>query len=97
MGIIENVYQRVSERNTVLKAIDKRTVYSDAEIATMLSKPATVILFTWNFYLPKPIEYADLVKMGILSAAPQSISEISHDAYLKLRAVGGIDERFAFN
>lgn len=96
-GIIEKVYQGVSERDIVLKAIDKRTVYSDAEITAMLSKPATVLLFTWNFYLPKPIGYEDLIKMKILSAAPQSISEISHDAYLRLRAAGGIDERFAIN
>jgi hypothetical protein len=96
-GVVENVYQRVSERDTVLKAIDKRTVYSDAEITAMLSKPTTVLLFTWHFYLPKPIEYSDLLKMDVLSAAPQSISEISHDAYLRLRAAGGIDERFAFN
>ncbi len=97
LGVIEKVFERVSDKDVVLKAIDKRTVYSDAEITDMLLKPTTVVLFTWNSYLPKAIPYADLVKMGILSAAPQSISEISHDAYLKLRAVGGVDERFAFD
>jgi predicted nucleic acid-binding protein len=96
-GVVESVYDAVSRKEIVLDAIDKRTVYSDAEVTSILSKPATILLFTWHFYLPRSIAYGDLLKLGVLSAAPQSISEISHDAYIRLRTDGGIDERFAFN
>ena len=35
--------------------------------------------------------------MNVLSAAPQTITEINHEKYLKIKKEGGIDERFTVN
>jgi len=63
----------------------------------MSQKPTTVILFQHHFYLEKPLSLNKLLKMNILSAAPQTITEIDHIKYLKIKKEGGIDERFTVN
>ena len=63
----------------------------------MLQKHLMIILFTWHFYLKFPVTVEWLRANGILSAPPQSISKIPHDSYLKIKAKGGLDERFTIN
>ena len=56
-----------------------------------------VILFTWHFHLSNPLKLKDLIKMDILTGAPQSITEISHEKYLRVKSEGGVDERFTLD
>jgi hypothetical protein len=97
LGVVEQMYTGIQDRDSILSLIDKRTVYSAVEIARMLEKPTTLILFTWHCYLSKSMPLNRLQAIGALSAPPQSIVEVSHEVYLRLKAEGGIDERLAFN
>lgn len=97
LGVVEQVHTDIQDRDTILGLIDKRTVYSAVEIASMLEKPTTLILFTWHCYLSKSMPLNRLQAIGVLSAPPQSIVELSHEAYLRLKAEAGIDERFTLN
>jgi hypothetical protein len=75
--------------------VGKRTAYSRAEIEQISLKPTTVILFTWHFYLKRPLKIQELKRANVLKSAPQSIIEIDHETYLRIRKEGEIDERFA--
>ena len=97
LGVVEAVFQGLNDADTIMKAIDRRTVYGRAEIVDMMKKPTTVLLFTWHFYLPRPVTLGALLQESVLRRAPQSITEISHKAYCMVKSRGGIDERFAFN
>jgi predicted nucleic acid-binding protein len=97
MGVIEEIYQGVKDSNDIIKYVGKRTVYSKEEIKQMSQKPTTVILFQHHFYLEKPLSLNKLLTMNILSAAPQTITGITHKKYLKIKEEGGIDKRFTFN
>ena len=97
IGTIEEVHQGLKDSNDIIKFVGKRTVYSKEEIEQISQKPTTVILFQHHFYLEKPLSLNKLLKMNILSAAPQTITEIDHIQYLKIKKEGGIDERFTVN
>ena len=97
IGTIEEVHQGLRNSNDIIKFVGKRTVYSKEEIEKMSQKPTTVILFQHHFYLEKPLSLNKLLKMNILSAAPQTVTEIDHIKYLKIKKQGGIDERFTVN
>ena len=97
LGVVESVYPGVTNEEAVTRVIDRRTVYSRDQIADMMIKPTTVLLFTWHLYLARPVPLNLLQQKGILRGAPQSIIEISHGSYLKVKALGGVDERFAFD
>jgi hypothetical protein len=45
-------------------------------------------------HLPKPLELRELLDMGILKGAPQSVTEITQEKYMRIKEVAGIDERF---
>ncbi len=47
--------------------------------------------------LKSPILYEDLLENNILQGPPQSITEIDHQKYLKIKEKGRINERFTFN
>jgi len=97
IGITEDVLADVDDKDAILNAIEKRTVYSEPEINEMLKKHLMIILFTWHFYLKFPVTMEWMRANGILSAPPQSILKIPHDSYLKIKAKGGLDERFTIN
>jgi rRNA-processing protein FCF1 len=97
VGAIEEVHQGIKDSNDIIKYVGKRTVYSKEEIKQMSQKPTTVILFQHHFYLEKSLSLNKLLKMNILSAAPQTITEIDHKKYLILKEEGEIDKRFTVN
>jgi hypothetical protein len=56
-----------------------------------------VILFNHHFHFKKPVKFNKLLKEKILRGPPQSITEIEHEDYRKIKKLGGINERFTFN
>ncbi|RLG23423.1 hypothetical protein DRN85_09380 [Methanosarcinales archaeon] len=97
LGIAEEIYPNLQDKDEIMRRVGKRTVYSVDEIEEMAKKPTIVILFTWHFHLSNPLKLKDLIEMGVLTGSPQSITEISHEKYLHVKSGGGIDERFTFN
>jgi hypothetical protein len=95
IGVVESIHVNLRHAEEVAKVAAKRTVYSVTEIRDMLQRPTIVFLFTWHFYLPKPVTLSHLQQMGISS--PQSLTRISHQKYLEIKKRGGIDERFTVN
>jgi len=95
LGVVERVHVNLRAVEEVSRLVEKRTVYSINEIRDMLEKPTVVFLFTWHFYLPRPISLAELQRMGI--SAPQTLTRVSHARYLEIKRRGGIDEHFTFN
>ncbi len=92
LGVVENVFPALQDKDEIIKHVGKRTVYSVYEIEKLAEKPTMVILFTWHFHLANPLKLSDLKEMNIF--APQSMALISHEKYLKIKSKGGIDERF---
>lgn len=92
LGVVENVFPALRDKDEIIKHVGKRTVYSVYEIEKMAKKPTMVILFTWHFHLANPLKLSDLKEINIF--APQSMTLISHDKYLMIKSKGGIDERF---
>jgi hypothetical protein len=96
LGVIERVFPRLNDPDEIMRHVGKRTVYSIDEIRRMVSSPVTVIIFNHHFLLTR-ISYKTLHKSNILSGPPQTITEISHDKYLIVKDIGGIDERFTIH
>jgi predicted nucleic acid-binding protein len=94
LGVIEQAYLGLRDKDKIMRYVGRRTVYSVDEVERMTRKPVMVILFTWHFHFPNPIKFDDLKKMRVLSGAPQSIMGISHKQYCKIKRKGGIDGRF---
>ena len=97
LGVVEKVHYNLHQRDKVVDLVGKRSVYSSSEIEDIVRKPTTVILFNYHFHFKKSISYDKLIKFQILKGPPQSITEISHENYLKIKKWGKIDERFTFN
>ena len=97
IGVIENVEYGMKEPTEILSMVGKRTVYTYAEIEEISKKATTVILFNHHFHFKKPVKYKKLLKEKILRGPPQSITEIEHEDYQKIKKIGGINERFTFN
>ena len=96
IGIVERVYANTKDENEIIRFVGKRSVYTASEISEMAQKPTKVIIFRFHFLL-NPISLDILKEEGILRSAPQSIQEISHEKYVILKKIGGIDERFTFD
>ncbi len=97
LGVVEKALNGIQNKEEIIRYIAKRSVYPIAEIEYFAKKPVLVILFTWHFHLPNPLGLEELKEIGILKAAPQSITQITHEEYLLLRKRGLIDERFTVN
>ncbi|MFA4877025.1 MAG: PIN domain-containing protein [Methanoregula sp.] len=95
LGIVEEIYFGISNSETILGLVAKRTVYSKEEIERM-QKPVTVIFFKYHFHFRTPITYIELTKERLIEAAPQSISILRHKDYRQIKKIGELDERFAF-
>lgn len=97
IGVIEHIDYEMRDPNEIISIVGKRTVFSSNEIEEIAKKDTIVILFNHHFHLRRPINFDKLKELGILHGAPQSISEIDHEKYLRIKQLGGIDERFTFN
>lgn len=97
LGVVEDVFSDIKDKDKIMKLVSKRTVYPMEEIEEMVKKPTLVILFMEHFSLKNPLNIKDLKELDILSTAPQSITRISHEKYLLIKNKGGIDERFTVN
>lgn len=97
LGVVENIFPRLQDKDEIMRYVGKRTVYSVEEIEEMAKDPTSVILFTSHFYLSNSLKLANLIEMDVVKGATQSITQISHENYLKIKSRGGIDERFTIN
>lgn len=97
IGVIEKIKYDMKDPTEILSIVGKRTVYSYAEIEEISKKSTTVILFNHHFHFKKPVQYKKLLNEKILRGPPQSINEIRHEDYQKIKSLGGIDERFTFD
>ena len=93
VGTIDAVYYRLKNVDEIINYVAKRTVYSKLEIETF-SNPLTIILFRFPFHLPNEISYEELVSKGILRGPPQTIIKLNHKAYVRLKRLTKIDDRF---
>lgn len=93
LGVVENVYPGIEDTDEILKIVGKRTVFTRGEIEAM-KKPVLIILFRHHFHLKNPLHLHELKAKDILRGPPQSITEIKNGSYVKIKEVGGIDERF---
>lgn len=94
LGIVEKVIVGLRNKEDILRYVGKRTVYTVKEIEEYTINPTTVILFNWHFHLRKPIKFKQLIDLGVLKGAPQTITEIEHNKYLIVKRKGGINERY---
>jgi rRNA-processing protein FCF1 len=94
IGVVESIYSALQAPDEILRRVGRRTVYSLGEIVSMAVKPVTVILFTHHFHMKHHVGLAELLEIGALSGAPQSISRIDSQSYSVIKSLGGIDERF---
>lgn len=94
IGVVDSVLNDSTDPDLIQKEATKRTVYNRKEIEEMAKQPTKVILFYHNFHLPKPLSLEYLCKHNIIKAQPQSIQEINHEQYLKVRNLSGLDTRF---
>ena len=97
LGVIEKIYFDQDDLDEVMRIVSKRTVYSKDEIAEILEKPTTIILFRQLFHFKKLVNLESLRNAEILSMAPPSIRKIKHKDYIFIKNEGGIDKRFTFD
>ncbi len=90
IGIVESIYPGMEDSNQILKIVARRTVYSKKEIEDM-GKPLLIILFRHHFHFRRYLALDSLKEAGIITSAPQSISQISHENYMRLKDQVGID------
>lgn len=95
LGVVEAVYDRVTDVNEIVRHVGKRTVYSRHELTDMVTKPTKVILFWQSFHLERPVSLISLREVGITLSPPQSITEVQDSTYREIKRRGGVDERFA--
>lgn len=75
VGVVEQVL-RSSDAGQIARFVGRRTVYSFAEIESMVLKPTLVVLFRLARTLRNPWEVDLLKRAGILKRAPQSFIEV---------------------
>jgi len=98
MGVVENVHYGLNDPDRMMILTTKRTVYTNDELEVMANKrPVNLILFSFHSYLPRLLDLEELVQTGALRGAPQSITKLSHDQYLAMKASGGLDGCFTID
>ncbi|MDY0387166.1 MAG: hypothetical protein RBT65_08575 [Methanolobus sp.] len=97
VGVVKEIHSRLTDEEEIIRIVGKRTVYSAQDIRLMLSKPLTVVIFTWHCHLANPLDLDDLISEKVLRGAPQTAMSISHEQYLKIKNHGAINERFTIN
>jgi len=94
IGVIDELYENITDSDEVLKYVGKRTVYSRLDIEEMAQSPLKVILFRHHFHLKRPIQFSELIEIGALAGPPQTITEITNQSYQEIKYRGGVDERY---
>lgn len=97
IGVVDSIAYHRKDPDEVQRLVGKRTVYTKEEIANMVSRPVTVILFQHHFYLKKLVSYMELYRKGVLSGPPQSIVQITDGGYQSIKEMGEIDGRFTIH
>jgi len=97
LGIVERVYDNITDSNKIISYVGKRSVYSRPEIEEMAKEPTKVILFWWIMHFRKPLKYRDLLGYGILKGPPQTITKIPHEKYLRIKKEVEINDSYTVN
>jgi rRNA-processing protein FCF1/predicted RNA-binding protein with PUA-like domain len=99
IGVVENVIPNLEDADEITKQVGKRTVYSPQEINEIADheSPTLVLLFIFSTWIPHKVSLVHLKEINVLNNAPQTIQEISHESYLKIKKAGGIDAGFTIN
>lgn len=92
IGIVEKVYSGLTDSDKILRLVGKRTVFSREEVDALAKNPVSVFLFRHHLHLKGIITLNELIKNGIVSGWPQSVTEIDHKKYLELKRMSRIDE-----
>ena len=88
LGIVES-YEQLSDVETIVSRVRRRTVYSMDQIVRMARSPTRVMLFRFVRHLARPVTLEAANVNQILNGQPQSITRISHDAFERALEVGG--------
>jgi hypothetical protein len=94
---VEAVHTGIEDADQIVKLVGKRTVFSRKEIEELVKKPVSVFLFRHHFHFEKRLPLDAITEAGILTAAPQSVTEISPECYIKVKELGGVDEHFTID
>lgn len=97
LGVLEEFKTNLTSPEEIMNIVGKRTVYSSGEIEDMVKKPASVMIFTMHLHLKSPISLNVLKENNILKGPPQTITEITHGAYEKIRDLGGINDNLTIH
>jgi hypothetical protein len=98
IGVVESIHTGISDAESVLRLAGKRTVFSQQEIDTLVHEgPISVFLFRHHIHLTKPIGLVELLDNGVLNGAPQSVTKLSQEKYIKIKEIGDIDGRFTIH
>jgi len=97
LGVVDQVFFNLNEPDEILQKTGKRTVFNRTEIQEFAKRKTLLILFKWHFYFNDKLTYDTLLKEKILTGPLQSITEITHEQYLFLKSIGGIDNGFTVN
>jgi hypothetical protein len=95
LGVVESA-EHMTEIREIAARVRSRTVYSLEEIDKM-KKPTLVILFRWHFYLPEPVKLDRLIELKVLKWAPQSITKISNERYIRIKKESKLHGRYTVN
>ncbi|MFH1328904.1 MAG: EVE domain-containing protein [Candidatus Bathyarchaeota archaeon] len=95
VGTVEEVHQRQTNADKIVKIVGKRTVYSLSEIQNKAKKPTLVIKFRWHLNFKNPVGYKTLKKLGLI--APQSIMQVSDEQYKAIKENAELDDRLTVN
>jgi len=90
IGVVESIFPGMSDSDQILNIVAKRTVFTKKEIEEM-GKPILIILFRHHFHFKNYFTLAALKEAGIIAGPPQSISQISHENYMRLKDKVGIN------
>lgn len=75
LGVVEKAFFSQSD-SEIIRAVGKRTVYGYEAIREMCVRPVLTILFRESLELSNPISLDELIRNGLLTAAPQSITKL---------------------
>lgn len=85
IGVVER-FDTLDDADLIAGCMKRRTTYLMKEIVEMARKPTRVLLFRLIGHLPRPLSQSRLEADGVLSGAPQRISQIAHEAFERLMA-----------
>jgi rRNA-processing protein FCF1 len=97
LGVVESVDYGLLTSSQIIRRVGKRTVFSLNEIEEMCSKPTTVIMFRHHFHFQNAITFGKLKSLNVLKAPPQSVTQLTDEAYRTVLGMDGIDERYTFH